>query len=345
METRTLPANPDALTEAAQLLHQGKLVAFPTETVYGLGGLAENLEAVRAIFSAKGRPSTDPLILHLSQPDLSLASADGWVASPLPEAALRLAKVFWPGPLTLILRRGPKVHPEITAGLDTVAVRCPAHPAAQELLQKVGVPLAAPSANRFGRISPTDAEAVRQELNGIIPLILDGGPCALGLESTVVNLVGRSPEILRPGAVTQAQLAKELGQQLVSRQASLKKHEVQPAPGQLVSHYAPQTPLYLCEAPIKNLSPGAFHIFFRKSHQPTGGKSFLLGAEGNLDSAARELYRALRKADSSGAKKILIEPVPEGAWAEAIRDRLGRASSGTAHWDGGAWKFFPKEKP
>ena len=342
METRILRTHPDALTEAAQLLHQGKLVAFPTETVYGLGGLAENPEAVRAIFAAKGRPSTDPLILHLPGPDLSQASADGWIASPIPEAALRLAKAFWPGPLTLILRRGPKVSPEMTAGLDTVAVRCPAHPAAQELLRRVGAPLAAPSANRFGRISPTDAEAVRQELGGTIPLILDGGPCPLGLESTVVNLVCPSPEILRPGTITPDQLAKVLGQKPVFRQATRKTHEAQSAPGQLVSHYAPRTPLYLCDTPIKKLSPEIFHIFFQPNNQLSDERTILLSPDSTLESAARELYRALRKADSSGAEKILIEPVPHGAWADAIRDRLNRASSGTASWDGRAWRLFPK---
>ena len=239
METQILAADDTGIESAAQLLRQGALVAFPTETVYGLGGRADRADSIRAIFLAKGRPSTDPLILHLPEPDLAKAVEEGWIAGPLPKSATTLTKAFWPGPLTLILRRGPKVHPEMTAGRDTVAVRCPAHPVAKRLLEAVRVPLAAPSANRFGRISPTDAEAVREELSGSIPLILDGGPCSIGLESTVVNLVSPFPEILRPGAITAAEITRVLGVVPEESFSSARQGDSQIAPGQLASHYAP----------------------------------------------------------------------------------------------------------
>lgn len=318
------------------------MVAFPTETVYGLGGLASNPSAIRAIFLAKGRPSTDPLILHLQVPDLEKAVADGWVSVPLPESAVQLANMFWPGPLTLILKRGPKVHLEMTAGLETVAVRCPAHPAAQKLLQLVGTPLAAPSANQFGRISPTDAEAVRQELGGKIPLVLDGGPSSLGLESTVVSLVGPKPEILRPGAITPNQIAKVLQQVPQLRYGTAKTGQAQIAPGQMDSHYAPRKPLYLCETPLDAFSHDAFHVLFRKPRGSLPPHAALAGNHGDSSSAARELYRTLRLADLSGAKIILADAVPEGPWAEAIRDRLTRASHGTARWSGETWVLHPR---
>ena len=339
METRTLPADDASIALAARLLREGAVVAFPTETVYGLGGRADRIDSIRAIFSAKGRPSTDPLILHLPEPDLGKAVAEGWVADPLPRSAIILTKAFWPGPLTLILRRGAKVHAEMTAGLDTVAVRCPSHPAARNLLHTVGSPLAAPSANRFGRISPTDADAVRQELGGTIPLVLDGGPCSVGLESTVVNLAGATPEVLRPGAVTVRQITELLGQRPLIRQTSAQKDKAQISPGQLASHYAPRTPLYLCDAPIRFFAEGFFHILFRNKPEDLPASALALGTDGNPASAARDLYRALRIADSSGVKSILVEPVPEGPWSEAILDRLNRASSGTARWNGKSWEI------
>ncbi|NBS54119.1 threonylcarbamoyl-AMP synthase [bacterium] len=344
METRILPANKAGLDEAGQVLLAGGLVAFPTETVYGLGGLASRAESIHAIFAVKGRPTTDPLILHLLEPDLEKAVTEGWVAGPLPASAISLAEHFWPGPLTLILPRGPKTRLDMTAGLETVAVRCPAHPAAQKLLQKVGAPLAAPSANRFGRISPTDAEAVRQELGGRIPLIVDGGHCSVGLESTVVSLLNSTPEILRPGAVTAAQIERVLGSTPLLRTMSRPKDDAQIAPGQLDSHYSPQTPLYLCETPVRDFDPEFFHILFRKNSGAPPQTSLFLAEDGNLESAARELYRGLRQADQSGRKAIMVEPVPDGPWADALRDRLTRASVGLAHWNGTSWKLVSRKR-
>jgi len=342
METRILPDDDAGVAEAVRLLRQGSLVAFATETVYGLGGMAENPIAIRAIFSAKGRPATDPLILHLPEPDLSLAVAQGWVASPLPNSAILLAQAFWPGPLTLVLPRGPQADPAMTAGLETIAVRCPAHPTARKLLRALAHPLAAPSANRFGRISPTDARAVQQELGGRIPLILDGGPCSVGLESTVICLGGDSPEILRPGGISTTQITQVLGQTPKIRSGSAKPQDAQSSPGQLATHYAPLTPLYLCDQPIRNFLPKTFHLLFRKPSEPMPNFSSCLCPDGNQETAARELYRNLRLADASGAEKILVEPIPDGPWADALRDRLTRASAGTARWTGQEWKIVPR---
>jgi len=342
METQILVGDDPGIESAVRLLREGALVAFPTETVYGLGGRADRADSIQAIFSAKGRPSTDPLILHLPEPDLAKAVKEGWVAAPLPKSASILTHAFWPGPLTLILRRGPKVHPEMTAGRDTMAVRCPAHPVAKRLLEAVRVPLAAPSANRFGRISPTDAEAVREELSGSIPLILDGGPCSIGLESTVVNLVSPSPEILRPGAITAAQMTGVLGITPTEPFSLARQGDSQIAPGQLASHYAPRTPVFLSLQPIQTPLPGAFHLLFQKPSGVFPGPSVFLDAGGNQEAVARELYRALRKADASGSEKILVDAVPQGPWATALQDRLTRASSGAASWDGQSWKLTPR---
>lgn len=342
METVLLPAGDAGLAEAARILRQGGLVSFPTETVYGLGGLARDPKAIRAIFTAKGRPPTDPLILHLPEPDLTRAVTEGWLSSPVPAAAVILSKAFWPGPLTLVLPKGNQVNPEITAGLPTVAVRCPSHSVARQLLRLVGEPLAAPSANRFGRISPTDAMAVRQELDGRIPLILDGGPCPVGVESTVVRVTADGVEVLRPGGISTEEISKSLRTPVASRGATVKPESSQPSPGMLASHYAPRTPLYLCKEPIRNFLPGCFHLVFRQTQTNNPPLTLGLAPDGRLETAARELYRNLRLADESGAEKILVEPVPEGSWAEAIRDRLTRASTGTAIWKNQGWEITPK---
>ena len=342
METQILVADDTGIASAARLLRQGALVAFPTETVYGLGGRADRVDSIQAIFAVKGRPSTDPLILHMPGPDLTQAVAGGWLAAPLPSLAIPLTKAFWPGPLTLILPRGPKVPPEMTAGRDTVAVRYPAHPGARKLLQAMNIPLAAPSANRFGRISPTDAEAVHAELGGLIPLVLDGGPCAFGLESTVVNLVASLPEILRPGAITAEAMAEVLGIPLRESCFVACMDESQIAPGQLASHYAPHTPVYLSIDPIRKFHPDAFHLLFQMPPGQVPPRTLYLEPGTDQQGLARELYRSLRRADAAGCKIILIDPVPAGKWSAALRDRLTRASSGNAHWDGVGWNLTPR---
>lgn len=344
MKTVILPADSASLREAADLLLSGEVVAIPTETVYGLAADGFSPLAVRKIFSAKGRPSTDPLILHLPSPDLKAAISAGILADCIPEDAYRLVTAFWPGPLTLILPRGPKVPLEVTAGLSSVAVRYPAHPVAQKLLTLVARPLAAPSANRFGRISPTDAQAVLHELNGKILLILDGGESTTGVESTVVSLLTPEPTILRPGKITHEDIARVIGRTPCQLVQNLPKNLSMTSPGMLESHYAPQTPLYLAEAPISHTQPDLLFIHY---HTPQGSlhpNQLILSPQGDPESAARNLYRILRQADSRQGKAILIEPVPDSSLAPALRDRLQRASVGIAKWDGANWILRQQKK-
>lgn len=343
MQTEILGPDPKSLQKAADLLLAGEVAAIPTETVYGLAAHGLNTSAVRKIFTAKGRPSTDPLILHLPSPDLKTALNAGFVAEPIPEVAYQLASAFWPGPLTLILPKGPKVPVEVTSGLPSVAVRYPAHPVTQKLLSIVNVPLAAPSANRFGRISPTDAQAVLEELDGRIPLILDGGSCATGVESTVLSLMTSEPTILRPGKITAEQLGRVLGN--IPRILSAKSNAGQPmpSPGMLESHYAPSTPLYLVDQPIAHCPTGILYIHYTSNDTPLAPNRLVLTPAGDPVTAAQNLYRILRRADAQGAPAILIEPIPDSAWAPALRDRILRASSGTASWDGNSWNLHPKK--
>ena len=232
--------NARAIASAASLLRNGGVVAFPTETVYGLGAAAENNEAVRRIFSIKGRPADHPLIVHLAD-----AGMIGRWAREIPDAAFRLAEYFWPGPLTIVLRRSASVSDLVTGGLDTVGIGCPAHPVSRALLREFGGGVAAPSANRFGRISPTCADHVRDELGSAPDLILDGGDCQVGLESTIISLVDDRPVLLRPGGISLPELCEALGREVA--------HPGQPdpalrAPGCHASHYAPLTPSFIISA-------------------------------------------------------------------------------------------------
>ena len=342
MRTRVLPISEASIDEACKVLLAGDLVAFPTETVYGLGGLGLNPDSVSKIFATKDRPTTDPLILHVSSADLAALADDEIIAKPIPALAVALVSQFWPGPLTLTLPKGPRVPLGVTAGLPTVAIRYPAHPAAQLLLQKLGQPIAAPSANRFGRISPTDASAVLQELEGKIPLILDGGPCTQGIESTVLSLSGSNPTILRSGAITAEMISSITEKQTLRDARNLQQSAPSPSPGMLQSHYAPQTPLYLAPTPIEHFDPPYQYILYenRNSKLPPG--AYLLAPDQNPSTAAQNLYRLLRQADSIGSPAILIDPIPDSNWAPAIRDRLQRASSGTALWQNGGWKLLPR---
>lgn len=337
MQTEILRPDPKSLQKATDLLLAGEVVAIPTETVYGLAAHGLNAQAVRKIFSAKGRPSTDPLILHLPNPDLKTALATGIVAEPIPEVAYQLASAFWPGPLTLILPKGPKVPEEVTSDLPSVAVRHPAHPVAQELLSMVNAPLAAPSANRFGRISPTDAKAVDDELGGRIPMILDGGSCQTGVESTVLSLLNPEPVILRPGKITAEQLGRVLGKTPRILSAKTNTDQSMLSPGMLESHYAPATPLYLVDQSIIHFPAGFQYIQYASNEKEISPNRQVLTPVGDPETAAQNLYRVLRKADAQGAQAILIEPIPDSALAPALRDRLQRASIGTARWDGISW--------
>lgn len=291
---------------------------MPTETVYGLAANALNPSSVAKIFEIKRRPSFDPLILHISK-DYDL----GQIVNSVPEAAEKIIQAFWPGAITIILPKCASVPDIATSGLPTVAVRCPAHPVAQELLTHCKFPLAAPSANPFGRISPTTAEAVEEELGDKIPAILDGGPCELGIESTIIDFAEGKPAILRPGAISAEDLEPYLGP---IQQKGLGEHPE--APGMLKSHYAPRTPLYLAFEKLPQELPkeNAYLFFDRQQNLPP--ISFTLSAKGDLREAAANLFQAMRELDQSDASQIYCEPIPDYSLGRAINDRLIKASSG-----------------
>ncbi|WP_170327236.1 L-threonylcarbamoyladenylate synthase [Ruegeria arenilitoris] len=307
--TLDLSADPGGIAQAADLLRQGLLVAFATETVYGLGGDARNGEAVASIYAAKGRPSFNPLIAHVA----SVEAAQRYVEWS--ERAEALAAAFWPGPLTMVLplRDGHGISPLVTAGLDTLAVRVPAHSTARDLLAAFDGPVAAPSANPSGQISPTTAEHVRTGLDGRIAAILDDGPCGVGLESTIVGLAGE-PSLLRPGGVALEQVESVLGTELHIHQAG----DLLTAPGQLQSHYAPDAPVRL------------------NAENPQGDEVLLgfgpvdcdlnLSEKGNLTEAAANLFSALHRLNATG-RPIAVSPIPDQGLGAAINDRLRRAAA------------------
>ncbi len=308
--TRILPVTPEAIAEAAALIRAGKPVAVPTETVYGLAADATRAEAVAAIYAAKGRPSFNPLIVHV--PDLATAET----LADLPPAARALAERFWPGPLTIVapLHADSPIASLATAGLATVALRVPAHPAMQALLAAAGCPLAAPSANASGSISPTRAEHVAHSLGGRIDLILDGGATEVGLESTIVAVDGDRLRLLRPGPIG-ADALRDASGLSVSAMASGAIE----APGQLASHYAPTLPLHLNAT---KAHPGKWLIGFG----PIAGDA-TLSATGDLTEAASRLFDALHEADRSGRTSIAVAPVPNEGLGVAINDRLRRAAA------------------
>ena len=315
------------LARLAQVLARGELVAVPTETVYGLAADALSPAACRRIFRAKGRPSSDPLIVHIHDwPQLEL------LAEPN-EAARLLAAAFWPGPLTLVLHKKPVVPAIVTAGLPSVAVRMPRHPLLRRLLKLCGRPLAAPSANPFGYVSPTTAEHVRLGLGGKIRYILDGGPAPIGLESTIVDVRNpRIPRLLRPGAITREQLEHVLGGRVaVARRSATTPRGAQLAPGLLKRHYSPHTPVVLHEtvAPADWLSAGPDEawLLITKPKRATPPNVFWLDARGDLRGVARRLFSQLRQLDVAGYRRIHAELAPGGGLAEAINDRLRRAAA------------------
>lgn len=311
-----LPADERAIRAAAAHLRAGRLVAFPTETVYGLGADATDDRAVAAIFEAKGRPRFNPLIVHL--PDM--AAAETLVRAD--DRARALAARFWPGALTLVLprREGCPVSLLCSAGLDSLAVRAPAHPVAQALLRATGRPVAAPSANRSGRVSPTTAAHVAEELGDRVAAILDGGPCALGLESTVLDLTGGQPALLRPGGVTREALEAELGP---LRHAEPRGGPL-PSPGLLESHYAPALPLRLEAA---EAAPGEALLAFGPEVPPITAPMLNLSPSGDLAEAAANLFAHLRALDRPGLRGIAVMPIPETGLGAAINDRLRRAAA------------------
>ncbi|THF64286.1 L-threonylcarbamoyladenylate synthase [Pseudothauera rhizosphaerae] len=334
------PATLTAIRQAAQLLRAGDIVGMPTETVYGLAADARNPEAVRKIFAAKERPADHPLIVHLSSAD----QLPRWAADISKDAA-ELARAFWPGPLTLILPRAAGVPDEVTGGQDTVGVRVPSHSIALALLQEFGGGLAAPSANRFGRISPTTAAHVQQELGDKVALVLDGGPCAVGIESSIVDCSRGEPEILRPGAITADAITRVLGRppKVRAEPAAAEWTEEPAAPrvsGSLAAHYAPATPLRLLPAALlveeaAELAAEGSRVAVLAHACPDPGDSRLTWIAVGADPAAyaHALYARLRALDALGADFILVETPPaDPAWA-AVTDRLGRAAAGSGEAD------------
>lgn len=315
--------DPAQIEEAARLLNAGELVAFPTETVYGLGADAANPAAVARIFAAKGRPRSHPVIVHVSNFD----AAREWAGS-VPDAASRLADAFWPGPLTIVLPRSRQVSDTVTGGQSSVALRAPAHPVARALLAAFGRGIAAPSANRYGRISPTRAADVRAELGDRVALVLDGGDCAVGIESTIVACLDGRVTLLRPGAVSRSQLADVVGVVADPNDSAPR------APGRQRSHYAPGTPLSIVDA--VNLQQQVQQAVVAEVRVAVLARSVSSMASERLvwrrmpagpAAYARALYAALRELDAEGAGRILVEAVPtEDSWA-AVADRLSRAAA------------------
>lgn len=333
-----------AIRHAAQALKDGALVALPTETVYGLGADATNDKAVQKIFTAKGRPADHPLIVHVAKG----ADLKRWVMH-MPEAATQLMAAFWPGPLTLILKKSRHIPDLVTGNQDSVGLRCPSHPVAQALLREfaqVGSGLiAAPSANKFGHVSPTTAEHVKNEFGAAIGktiTLIDGGPCEVGIESTILDLSSGKPVLLRPGAITPAQIAAVIGTMPFNRD------EVEAAPrasGTLASHYAPRTVLRLVQAGDlkqqadallnagKRVAVLAFATQANANISPPGvgvraaRRLVWITAEGGVEDYARDLYANLRTLDAAGAAEILVEIPPRGAAWDAVRDRLMRAAT------------------
>lgn len=307
------PLDETGISLAADALRRGELVAFPTETVYGLGADATNDLAVAAIFEAKGRPHFNPLIVHL--PDIQSVRH----YAVMNGAAYTLAEKFWPGALTLVLPRAKdcQLSELVSAGLDSVAIRIPAHPGAQQLLQATGRPVAAPSANASGKLSPTDAAHVARSLGGKLSLILDGGPCGVGVESTIVDVSGKKPVLLRPGGIAAEDIEEVLNQPLI-RAAS---DDTAPrSPGMLSSHYAPHCPVRLN---VTEPAQGEAYLGFG----PTNNATANLSPKGDLLEAAANLFKMLHELDTENHKAIAVAPIPETGLGLAINDRLRRAAA------------------
>lgn len=327
------------LEEAAKLLRAGHLVAFPTETVYGLGANALDETAAKRIYAAKGRPSDNPLIVHIAETDALYE-----LAEDVPEEALKLGAAFWPGPLTMILKKNAKVPAGTTGGLNTVAIRLPADPIARELIRCSGVYVAAPSANASGRPSTTTAEHVYEDLNGRIDMILDGGPVSIGLESTIVDLTGEVPMILRPGYITKEQLETVLGTVIYDKAVIAKQMQenvIAKAPGMKYRHYAPKGEMTIYEGPQEavvnainaeirlRLSKGAVVGVLATDETASsyiGGNVCSIGSRSDEDSIAAHLYKTLRDFDEIGADYIYSESFDDNPLSSAIMNRLRKAA-------------------
>jgi L-threonylcarbamoyladenylate synthase len=318
-------ADPEAIEDAARRLARGEAVGLPTETVYGLGADAASAEGVAAIYRIKGRPADHPLIVHV----LDLEQARWWAS--FDATAIRLAEAFWPGPLTLILRRRPDAPAHACGGSETIGLRCPSHPVARALLAAFaglgGHGIAAPSANRFGRVSPTRAQHVADDLGDDVGLVLDGGDCDVGLESTIIDLSRGEAVLLRPGGIPAGQLAVALGGAPKPPDARAPR-----ASGTLAAHYAPHTPLELVEpdripARLQELQPGGARIAVWSLARPSVALAWWEAMPNDAQACARVLYDTLRRLDALGADRLLVERVPADPVWDAVRDRLARAAA------------------
>lgn len=333
MKTQVLPVNEESIALAAKLLTQGELVALPTETVYGIAADARNGEAVHKIFEAKGRPQDNPLIVHI----FGMEMLHG-IVSEVPERAIKLAKAFWPGPLTMVMPRGPEVSDVTCAGLDTVGVRMPSHPVVQAVIQASGVAFAAPSANLSGKPSPTNAQDTLADMDGRLPLILDGGESMVGVESTVVSVIGEHPMLLRPGYITKEQMESVLGEEVLVSPAileKLKEGEVARSPGMKYKHYAPKAQVTILR--------GSFEAYQRyvADHAQEGVWALCFDGEGeklpvpaieygrNHDGAtqAHHLFTALRDLDRHGAQVVYARCPEQDGVSMAVYNRLIRAAA------------------
>ena len=337
MQTNLLPVTPESLSRAGELIREGSLVAFPTETVYGLGANALDAAAVKRIFEAKGRPGDTPLIVHIS----ALEQLPPLIACDPAPAARELMDACWPGPMTLIFPKSDAVPGEVTAGLNTVAIRYPAHPAARALIDAARRPIAAPSANRSGRPSPTAAEHVMEDMNGRIPLILDGGPCAVGLESTVIDVTGSVPRILRPGGITPERIEAICGAVEVDDAVlrPLREGERPRSPGMKYRHYAPAGALTIVQGDESAVTRAICRLYddaiargkrplilALEAHIPAYGDRRALSLGANAEAMARSMFARLRQADALGADVLFSEAIATNGVGLAVMNRLERAA-------------------
>lgn len=332
METKILKPTNDAIDEACKLLQAGEIVAVPTETVYGLAGDSRNGEAIKKIFMAKGRPADNPLIVHIS----NMKMLDG-IVREVPEDAKLLAEHFWPGPLTIIMQKGNKICDETCAGLDSVGVRMPSNPIAHEIIEKSGVPFSAPSANLSGKPSPTNAKDVFVDMNGRIPLIIDGGECQAGVESTVISVLTNTPTILRPGVITKEMISKVLNKEVVVAKAvteGVKKDEKVLSPGMKYKHYAPKAEVTILKGTIESFvkfveahkTPNTFVLCFDGEEHLFSIPAISYGKQDDATSQAHKLFSSLRKLDETNAKQVFARCPETTGVALAVYNRLIRSA-------------------
>ena len=333
MKTQVLPITPESIALAAKLLQQGELVALPTETVYGIAADARNGEAVKKIFEAKGRPQDNPLIVHICGMEMLQG-----IVSEVPERAKKLAAAFWPGPLTMVMPRGPEVSDVTCAGLDTVGVRMPSHPVVQQVIRESGVAFAAPSANLSGKPSPTNAPDTLADMDGRLPLILDGGECTVGVESTVVAVTGEHPMLLRPGYVTKEQMEAVLGEEVLVSPAILEKlkdGEVARSPGMKYKHYAPKADVTLLDGTFEQFkayvdahaAENPSCLCFTGEAEKLGVPCVEYGREGDGADQAKHIFRSLRALDEQGDAVVYARCPQKDGLSMAVYNRLIRAAA------------------